>query len=49
VLGSEITAVLIDYSQTLSYIGLAIIFGFNALTMYKLRKERKIRDIEKTK
>ena len=40
VAGVGITAVLIEYSQTLAYLGLAIIFGFNALTAYKLRKEK---------
>jgi len=36
IFGSGVSAVLIDYSQPLAYIGLAIIFGFNALTAYKL-------------
>ncbi len=40
VAGVGVTAVLIEYSQTLAYLGLAIIFGFNALTAYKLRKEK---------
>lgn len=42
VVGIGVSAVLIEYSQTLSYFGLAIIFGFNGLTAYKLRQERKI-------
>jgi hypothetical protein len=49
VVGSGVSAVLIDYSQTLSYTGLAIIFGFNALTFYKFRKERKIQNFENVK
>jgi len=39
VLGTGISAVLIDHSQVLSYLGLAIIFGFAGLTAYKLQKE----------
>ena len=40
VVGTGISAVLIEHSQTLAYLGLAIIFGFNGLTAYKLRKEK---------
>ena len=43
VFGSGISAVLIEYSQALAYLGLAIIFGFNALTAIKLKKEIKKR------
>lgn len=43
VLGSTVSGVLIEYSQPLAYLSLGIIFGFNALTYYKLRKEMKIR------
>ncbi len=39
VVGTGVSAVLIEHSQTLAYLGLAIIFGFNGLTAYKLRKE----------
>jgi len=45
IFGSGVSAVLIEYSQPLAYIGLAIIFGFNALTAYKLKKEKKIRNL----
>jgi len=45
IFGSGVSAVLIDYSQPLAYIGLAIIFGFNALTAYKLKQEKKIRNL----
>ena len=41
VVGTGVSAVLIEYSQTLAYLGLAIIFGFNGLTAWKLRKEKK--------
>ena len=43
VFGTGISAVLIEYSQGLAYLGLAIIFGFNALTAIKLHKEKKIK------
>ena len=43
VFGSGVSAVLIEYSQALAYLGLAIIFGFNALTAIKLKKEIKKR------
>jgi len=46
VFGTGVSAVLIDYSQPLAYLGLVIIFGFNGLTAYKLRKEKKSRKIE---
>ncbi len=45
VVGTGVTAVLIEYSQALAYLGLAIIFGFNALTAIKLQKEKKLRKI----
>ncbi len=45
VVGTGVTAVLIEYSQVLAYLGLAIIFGFNALTYVKLQKEKKIRKL----
>lgn len=41
VVGTGVSAVLIEYSQTLAYLGLVIIFGFNGLTAWKLRKEKK--------
>ncbi len=40
VLGAGATAILIEYSQVLSYAGLAIIFGFVAVSAYRLRQER---------
>ncbi len=45
IVGTGVSAVLIEYSQSLAYLGLAIIFGFNALTAIKLRKEIKLRKI----
>ena len=45
VLGTGATAILIEYSQPLSYLGLVIIFGLNGLTYIKLQKEKKIRKI----
>ena len=41
VVGTGVSAVLIEHSQTLAYLGLVIIFGFNGLTAYKLRIEKK--------
>jgi hypothetical protein len=41
VVGTGVSAVLIEYSQVLSYVGLAIIFGFAGLTAYKLKREIK--------
>lgn len=45
IFGTGVSAVLIQYSQTLSYIGLAIIFGFNAVTALKLKKEMSKREL----
>jgi len=45
IFGTGVSAVLIEYSQPLAYVGLAIIFGFNGLTAYKLKKEKKIRNL----
>ena len=48
VVGTGVSAVLIEHSQSLAYLGLAIIFGFNALTAIKLQKEKKLRKISTT-
>ncbi len=45
IFGTGISAVLIEYSQPLAYLGLAIIFGFNGLTIYKLSKEKQIKKL----
>ena len=37
IIGLGVSAVLIEYS--LAYVGLAIIFGFNGITTYKIRKK----------
>ncbi len=42
VIGTGVSAILIEYSQVLSYVGLVIIFGFAGLTAYKLRREIKL-------
>ena len=42
VVGTGISAILIEHSQTLSYLGLAIIFGFAGLTAYKLKNETRL-------
>ena len=44
IFGVGVSGVLIEYSQPLAYLGLAIIFGFNALTAIKLHKEKKLRE-----
>lgn len=38
IFGSTVSVILIEYSKTLSYVGLAVVFGFTALSAYKLRK-----------
>jgi membrane protein implicated in regulation of membrane protease activity len=43
VVGTSVSAALIQYSIPLSYVGLAIVAGFTALTAAKLRKELKLR------
>ncbi|MGV7226429.1 MAG: hypothetical protein ACQ9CV_05875 [Nitrosopumilus sp.] len=45
IIGIGASAVLIEYSQILAYIGLAIIFGFAGLTAYKLKREMKLSEI----
>ncbi len=41
VVGSGLTGGLIQFSQPLAYVGVAIIYVFNGITIYKLRKERR--------
>ncbi|MFQ5496618.1 MAG: hypothetical protein ACE5DU_01885 [Nitrosopumilus sp.] len=38
IIGTGVSAILIEYSQILSYFGLIIIFGFVGLTAYKLKR-----------
>ncbi len=49
VVGTGISAVLIEHSQILAYLGLAIIFSFNGLTAFKLRKEKRAQKSETIK
>lgn len=46
ILGTGASAVLIEHGQSLAYLGLAVIFGFNGLTAYKLRQEIRSRRLE---
>lgn len=41
VFGTGISAILIEYNKPLSFLGLAVIFGFSGITAYKLRQEQK--------
>jgi len=45
VVGTGVSAVLIEYSQILAYIGLGVIFGFAGLTAYKLKREQQLQKI----
>jgi hypothetical protein len=45
IFGTGVSAVLINYSQPLAYLGLVIIFVFNGLTVVKLIKEKKTRKL----
>ena len=49
VFGTGVSAVLIEYSQPLAYLGLVIIFSFNGLTAYKLYKEKQLQKIQNMK
>ncbi len=42
VVGAGASAVLIEYSDLLSYMGLSVIFGFVGLSMYRLRKTKMV-------
>ena len=41
IFGSSLSVILIEYSKLLSYIGLAIVFGFAGLSALRLKKELK--------
>jgi|TARA_B100001105_G_scaffold254574_1_gene250771 hypothetical protein len=41
ILGTGVSAMLIEYSSILAYAGLLIIFGFVGLSAYKLKQELK--------
>jgi hypothetical protein len=47
VFGSSLSVILIEYSKPLSYIGLAIVFGFAGLSALKLKKELQQRNSSK--
>ena len=49
VVGTGVSAILIEHSQFLAYLGLAVIFGFNALTYFKLRNEQQKRKLKNFK
>ena len=42
IVGTGVSAVLIEYSQVLAYLGLMVIFGFAGLTAYKLKQGLKL-------
>ncbi|AJM92226.1 conserved membrane protein of unknown function [Nitrosopumilus piranensis] len=44
VVGTGVSAILIEHSQVLAYSGLAIIFGFAGLTALKLKKEQRLQN-----
>ena len=43
VLGTGVSAVLIEHSQTLAYLGLAVVFGFAGHAAYRLRRDTRVR------
>ena len=45
VIGTGVSAVLIEYSQVLAYIGLGVIFGFVGLTAYNLKRAQQLQKI----
>jgi len=45
ILGTGVSAVLIEYSQVLAYLGLVVIFGFVGLTALKLKREQQLQKI----
>jgi len=47
IFGVGVSAALIQYSNFLSYVGLAIIFAFNGITALKLIKEKRIRSLNR--
>jgi hypothetical protein len=47
IFGSSLSIVLIEYSKLLSYVGLAIVFGFAGLSALRLKKELKQRNSSK--
>ena len=43
VLGTGVSAVLIEHSQMLAYLGLAVVFGFAGHAAYRLRRDARVR------
>lgn len=46
IFGSGFSALLINYSQPLAYLGLVVIFSFNGLTVLKITGEKKKRKLQ---
>ncbi|MDC8451442.1 MAG: hypothetical protein LV477_00880 [Candidatus Nitrosotalea sp.] len=46
IFGSGFSAVLINYSQPLAYLGLVVIFSFNGLTILKIMNEKKKHNLQ---
>jgi hypothetical protein len=44
IFGGSLSVILIEYSKLLSYVGLAVVFGFAGLSALRLRKELQIRN-----
>ena len=42
IVGTGVSAILIEYSQILAYVGLGVVFGFAGLTAYKLKREQQL-------
>jgi hypothetical protein len=40
IIGTGVSATLINYSQPLAYLGLVVIYGFNLVTFYKIRQKQ---------
>ncbi len=45
VVGTGVSAVLIEHSQVLAYLGLVVIFGFAGMTALKLKREEQLQKI----
>ena len=45
ILGTGVSALLIQHSQVLAYLGLVVIFGFAGLTAFKLKREKQLQKI----
>lgn len=45
VLGTGVSAVLIEHSQTLAYLGLVVVFGFAGHAAYRLRRDTRVQQM----